>query len=79
MPPVNFNMAELKSADIQEFRVLVNRAVNLHIAWLKEQGFGKRMIGTITSTARASFQFIIISRTDAPIITKREEIIVTKA
>jgi hypothetical protein len=35
--------------------------------------------GTIEITANASFQFIIISRTEVPAITKTEEIIVTKA
>ena len=35
--------------------------------------------GTIEITANASFQFIRMSRTQVPAITKTEEIIVTKA
>ena len=48
MPSTNFNMAELKTANIGEFHILLNRVVTLHVAWLKEQGFESKMIGTIT-------------------------------
>ena len=37
------------------------------------------IIGTIDMTASASFQFMRISRTEVPTITKTEEIMVTKA
>jgi hypothetical protein len=47
MPPVNFNMAQLKVADIQTFDMLLNRATLLHVAWLKSCGFSKKEIGMI--------------------------------
>jgi len=37
------------------------------------------MMGTITSTARASFQLMDINRAAAPTITKSEEMMFTKA